>query len=349
MVVSRKLKIVMTVDPEIPVPPFQYGGIERIVHLLVGQLMIRGHEIHLFCNQNSTTPATLIPYKAFRSRSFLDTARNALAIGNYLRKKWPFDIIHSFGRLAYLLPVMNFPIPKVQSYQRHVTPRSVKWGRLVFGRRLAFAACSRYCALTSGSDIKAWTIIPNGVQIETYQFSPNVAQDAPFVFLGRIEHIKGVHHAIQVAKRTGKKLIIAGNHSESGPHYDYFKKEVVPHCDGEQIQYVGPVDDAQKNVLLGSASALLFPIEWGEPFGIVMVEALACGTPVIAFRKGAVPEVISHGETGFICDSFEQFVDATHHISSINRLKCRQSAEEYFSDRVIADLYETLYYSLVKR
>ena len=339
---EKKLRIIMTVDPEISVPPLHYGGIERIVYMLVCGLIELGHEVYLFAHPESETPAKLIPYKGRRSRSFLDTMRNAMQIKSFVEKTGGIDIIHSFSRLAYLVFLMKSSIPKIQSYQRHISPRSIRMGIFLGGRTLSFTAVSEFCARTANFVGGNWSIIHNGVPINTYNFVPEVPSDAPLVFLGRIERIKGVHTAIEVAKKTGRRLIIAGNHACSGKEYEYFSKEILPHCDGKTIRYIGSVDDNQKNELLGGSAALLFPVEWGEPFGIVMAEALACGSPVIAFNRGAVPEVVHDGINGFICNSINEMVGAVRKIPSIERTSCRMGIEKRFSDRVIIKEYEDL-------
>jgi len=341
---ARPLRILMTVDPEIPVPPIYYGGIERIVHMLVDGLVKRGHQVHLFAHPQSQVPAILVPYPGQRSGSRMDTLMNARRIYTYARHV-RIDVIHSFARLAYLLGVMPSSTPKIQSYQRHISPRSIRVGRALGGRSLHFAACSRACAASARAKV-AWTIIPNGVPLEKYRFNPIASEDAPLVFLGRVERIKGAHTAIQVARETQRKLIIAGNHAERGPERDYFVNAILPYCDGSLIRYIGPVNDAQKNELLGQAAALLFPIEWEEPFGIVMVEALACGTPVIAFKRGAVPEVVEHGTTGYVCDTEDDMVNAVQHVREIERAACRRDAEARFSEQAIVQRYEAVYRTL---
>jgi glycosyltransferase involved in cell wall biosynthesis len=346
---NRKLRIVITVDPEIPVPPLYYGGIERIVYMLVCGLVKEGHDVHLFANHESRVPAKVIPYIGKRSHSLTDTLRNALQIKNYIREIKKVDIVHSFSRLGYLTFIMKSSIAKVQSYQRHITPRSIRLAKWLGGKNITFTACSKFCAGTADFMGGKWQVIPNGVNIEKYTFNPSVPLDAPLVFLGRIERIKGVHTAISVAKKTNRRLVIAGNHAKSGKDYEYFQNEVLAHCDQRLIEYIGPVDDVQKNELLGSAAALLFPIEWDEPFGIVMVEALACGTPVIAFSRGSVPEIIKHKITGFICDSVAEMIEAVGMISLVERVKCRKDAEERFSDKVIIEAYLRLYCSCIQK
>jgi glycosyltransferase involved in cell wall biosynthesis len=191
-------------------------------------------------------------------------------------------------------------------------------------------------------------VIHNGVPAGQYSFRESVAEDAPLLFLGRLERIKGAHTAIEVARQTGRELVVAGNVVDTAEGQRYYKQELVPHIDGSQIRYVGPVDDAQKNELLGACSALLMPLEWDEPFGIVMAEALACGTPVIAFRRGAVPEIVEHEVNGIICRDEGEMVDAVRRVGELDRGACRRSFEMRFSDRVIVSQYENLYRSRVK-
>ena len=238
------------------------------------------------CRRLSGRPAVL-PLRSFResagretgrsapgiARSLFDTLRNALQIKNYLQKLKKVDIVHSFARLGYLFFIMKSSLPKIQSYQRHITPRSIGLANWLAGKNITFTACSRYCAGTADFMGGKWQIIPNGVNLEQYDFNPQVSTDAPLVFLGRITRIKGVHTAIKVARKTNRRLLIAGNHAQSGSDYAYFRNEVLPHCDQKLIEYIGPVDDTGKNKLLSTAQALLFPVEWHEPFGIVMVEA----------------------------------------------------------------------------
>lgn len=345
---KKKLKIIITADPEIPVPPKYYGGIERIIDLLVKGLKKRGHKVYLFAHPESKTSAELIAYQGQRSSFFPDTLKNAVQIKKYFNKIGNIDIVHSFSRLAYLLFLAKTPTAKIQSYQRKITLRSIKLGSLLIGSNLSFTSLSQFCINPLGEYSNKFKVIPNGVEVEKYRFIPEVSSDAPFVFLGRVEEIKGPHIAIKVAKISGKKLIIAGNHAKRGKDWDYFKKDILSQCDGENIKYIGPVNDTQKSQLLGQASALLFPIQWDEPFGIVITEALACGTPVIALRRGAVPEVIQHKQTGFICDSTAQMAEAVKSIDLIKRINCRQQLEKRFSNVVIVDKYEELYYECIK-
>ena len=164
------------------------------------------------------------------------------------------------------------------------------------------------------------------------------------IFLGRIEKIKGCHTAIEVAKATNNKLIIAGNISKLPEEIDYYEEEIKPKIDGKQIMFVGEVNDVQKNEWLGKAKALLMPIEWNEPFGIVMIEAMACGTPVLGFNRGAIPEVIDHGVNGFISENKEEMMKHVQQCETIDRSAVRRIAEERFSVEKIGSEYLSLYF-----
>jgi glycosyltransferase involved in cell wall biosynthesis len=162
-------------------------------------------------------------------------------------------------------------------------------------------------------------------------------------FLGRLEPIKGAREAIEIARRAGRSLVLAGNRVTSDEGRRYFEQEIAPQLDHRTIRYVGEVDDEQKNALLGESAALLMPIQWDEPFGLVMAEALACGTPVIGFARGSVPEVVRHAETGFVCDGIDEAVLAAGRLGEIDRRRCRWDAEARFGVDPVVDAYERVY------
>jgi len=335
----RHMNIAITADPRLPVPPRLYGGIERIIHMLVEELAERGHDVTLFAHEESRVPCRLVPYGGKDPQAAIDTVRNALSVSRLAID--PPDILHSFGRLAYLTPLLPLRLPKIMTYQREPTLSRVQTAmRLSRASTLAFSGCSDHIAEQIRPHGPAYTVY-NGVPLDTYTFRSNVEEDAPLVFLGRIAPIKGTHTAVEVAQKSGRPLVIAGNVPDD--QQDFFRGQIEPHLDGNQIQYVGPVDDERKNKLLGRAAAFLMPIEWEEPFGIVMAEAMACGTPVIGTRRGAVPEVVEHGTTGFVCDSVEAIVDAVGRIDMIDRSDCRSRCEELFSQTAVVDAYERLY------
>lgn len=337
------LQIALTADPELPVPPKLYGGIERIIDILAHGLVNRGHEVTLFAHKDSNTAGRLVPWTGQFSQSKLDAAKNAVKLtesvifGN-------FDLIHSFSRIAYLAPLLPMRVPKLMTYQREISPRSVKLGHTLSKGTLWFSAISQHM-MRNVSDVGTWRLVYNGVPLAKYDFVPTVESDAPLVFLGRVEEIKGPHIAIDIATRTGLPLVMAGNIPDE--HRAWFDREIAPHVDGVHVKYVGPVDDSAKNVLLGQARALLMPILWEEPFGIVMAEAMACGTPVIGFSRGAVPEVVENGLTGFVADDLDELVAAARRIETLDRAACRARVERLFSDRALVEGYLGVYAEMI--
>lgn len=338
------LRIALTADPELPVPPKLYGGIERVIDLLARELVDRGCEVTLFAHADSQSAGHLVAWPRPTSGA-MDTVRNAATLaGEVVRGR--FDVVHSFSRIACLAPILPLPIPKLMTYQRQITPRSIALGHTLSLGSLAFSGISEWMI----QNVKAtgrWFVVPNGVSMATYHFTPQAAPDAALVFLGRIEEIKGPHLAIQIAKATGRKLILAGNIPSE--HHAWYEANVAPHIDGDQITYIGPVDDQQKDRLLGQAAAFLMPILWEEPFGIVMAEALACGAPVLGLRRGAVPEVVADGVTGFVTDTIEELIQAVGRIGQIDRADCRRRAEQLYSGPAIAEAYLHVYRQLLAR
>jgi glycosyltransferase involved in cell wall biosynthesis len=341
-----EMRILVTADPELPVPPNLYGGIERIVDLLVVGLQKRGHTVGLVARADSTSPATqLFPWWGKRSQHRFDMLQNAIALSIAVRQFQP-DVVHSFSRIFYMFPFLHARIPKIMSYQRQPSYSTAHWGIKFAGDSLTFTGCSDYICRVGRNAGGIWHPIYNCVDLEQYTFQPRVANDAPLVFLSRIERIKGAHIAIALAKATGRRLLIAGNYYTSGETGQYWQEEIVPHLGKDGIEYVGTVNDPQKNELLGQAIAIVVPIEWDEPFGIVFAEALACGTPIISCPRGALPEIVRQGIDGFLIDSIEDGVAAVGKLLNIDRSNCRQRVEQLFSADAVVRQYEQLYQSI---
>ena len=326
-------------------PPIHYGGIERIVDMLARGLCERGHSVTLFAHPGSTCPVPKVAWSGRTSHAKLDIARNTAILARHVAAGG-IDLVHSFARVAYLGPLLPFAIPKLMSYQRAISPRTTGLAHRLARGTLEFSAISRSMIERAGLPGR-WHLVPNGVSLATYPFCVTVPPDAPLVFLGRVEAIKGPHLAIEAARLAGRRLVIAGNVPDE--HRLWFEATIAPHIDGDRVRYQGPVDDAQKCALLGGAIALLMPVTWEEPFGIVMAEAMACGTPVIGFNRGAVVEVIAEGATGYVVDTVAQMAAVVARLPAISRAACRARVEQLYSDTAIVEGYLQLYAGLTER
>ncbi len=323
------------------IPVKGYGGHERLVEMFAKEYHRIGHEVHLLVTSGSKVEGCTV--HDFGKEGFPPTKSDAKkAIQPAWKFLWKhrndFDLIHNFGRFIYLLPVLRHPVKKIMTYGREISNRNVRLFHRLNFKNTTYTACS--ANLLSRVNIAGhWEVVYNAIKFSKYSLTEGLPENAPLIFLGRLEKIKGCHTAIRVAKATGNRLIIAGNISPLPEEKAYFEKEIRPQVDGVQIQYVGLLNDTGKNEYLGKARALLFPIEWNEPFGIVMIEAMACGTPVIAFNKGSVDEVVDEGVTGFKVNSFVEMVNAVKKIDHINRKECREQSIKRFDVLVIAKKY----------
>ena len=347
------MRILVTADPEVEVPPVLYGGTERVIDGLIRRLQARGHEICLLARPGSKCPADVFqPWSGLRSQSLPDTLINSWTLWKAIRSFRP-DIVHSFSRVAYLTPYLRGRLPLVMTYERDPTLRTVGLAvKLAAPHVISFTGCSDYLASVGRRAGGFWEGIPNMAEMDALKFSPSVAADAPLVFLSRVESIKGAHWAIEIARRTGQRLIIAGNHAETGHEADYWKQQIEPWIGRDGIEYIGPVNDEQKNTVLGQARAMVVPIQWNEPFGIVFAESLACGTPIISCPRGSLPEIVRPGVDGFLIKSIEEGCEAVERVGALDRAECRRRAVDHFSaDAVVAryiDLYSKVHARLVR-
>ncbi len=315
--------------------------------VLVRELLAREHSVGLVANADSAAPATcLFAWPGKTSQQRRATLLNMFALWRAVREFKP-DLLHSFSRALYLIPLLHGRMPKIMSYQRRPGRRQVAAASRLGGTSLIFTGCSEHICKAGRASGGTWHAIHNCVDLKRYTFRPSVATDAPLVFLSRVERIKGAHTAIEIARRAQRRLLVAGNHLEAGDQARYWETEIKARLGKDGVEYVGPVDDEQKNRLLGQAAALLVPIEWDEPFGIVFVESLACGTPVISRPLGALPEIVKQGENGFLGDTVDEICGFIGRLGEIDRAYCRAEAERRFSDGVIVSAYERLYRSLL--
>jgi glycosyltransferase involved in cell wall biosynthesis len=343
----RRLRVAQVAPLYERVPPALYGGTERVVAYLTDELVGRGHDVTLFASGDSETKAKLIaPIPAalrLASEPTEPISAHIIEFGQLVERAHEFDIIHChvdyhafpFGRLLatpvlhtlhgrldlpFLRPVFqgfpDVPVVSISDAQR----------KPVADLDLAWAGTVRH-----------------GLPLERYAFSAR--RGNYLAFLGRISPEKRLDFAVAVARKVGLPLRVAAKIDPADR--GYFEQEIKPLLADSLVEFIGEIGDDEKPAFLGGALALLFPIDWPEPFGLVMVEAMACGTPVIARPCGSVPEVLVSGRTGFVVDTVDEMVDAVKRIELIDRFECRRWVEERFSVERMADEYEQIYHRLI--
>lgn len=340
------MRILLLMDPFIPVPPERYGGIERVIYDIACKYVEMGHSVTLVAGPGSKSPGRLITYGQNGEGSMKIDYKLLWEVRSILMKEIPgHDVLHNFGRLAFLIPVAWTRIKKVQTYMRFITPQNIRLLNRSGIKNIVYTGVSDAIVSTGSPGGGQWATVYNCAPVMQFTYRERVEDNAPLVFLGRLERCKGAHSAIKAARLANRKLIIAGNISTLPDEKAYFENEVMPEVDNKLIFYIGEVDNVQKNELLGSAAALLVPIEWFEPFPVVMPEAYACGTPVLAFPGGGVPEGIVEGSTGFLSSTPEQMAAHIARIPSLSRQACRELALKRYSDTEIANNYLSVYRS----
>ncbi|MEH2044961.1 glycosyltransferase family 4 protein [Nostoc sp.] len=328
------------------VPPPAYGGVELVVGLLTDELVRRGHEVTLFASGDSISLGTLtsVHPRALRLDSTIKDygIYEMLNLASVYERAEEFDIIHSHighGALAYANLVKT---PTVHTLHGTFNPDNEKM--FSFGKKQPYVNISN-AQREPRLGLNSIATVYNGIDVSSYEFHSQ-PEDPPYLaFLGRISPEKGAHLAIEIAKETGWHLKMAGK--VDVVDVEYFEKEIKPHIDGEQIEYLGEANHALKNALMGGAVATLFPITWREPFGLVMIESMASGTPVIAIKLGSTEEVISDGKTGFLCNNIQECISAIDRAIELDRYACRQYVENLFSVKHMTDGYEAVYQQII--
>lgn len=324
------------------VPPPAYGGIELVVSLLTDELVRRGHEVTLFASGDSLSLANLesVHDRALRQDPTVKeyAIYEMLQLSQVYEQAQDFDIIHSHMGCAALPYAKFVKTPTIHTLHGIFTPDNEKMFRR--SRQQPFVSISN-AQREARLGLNCVSTVYNGIDVESYQFYAQPGELPYLAFLGRLSPEKGPHLAIEIAKRTGWNLKMAGKIDLVDR--EFYEQEIAPHIDGQQIQYLGEANHVQKNTLMGSAIATLFPITWREPFGLVMVESMAAGTPVIGMQLGSAPEVIDHGRTGFLCDSVDECIAALSRIDEIDRAACRQHVVDQFSVLKMTDGYEAAY------
>lgn len=358
------MKIAHMAAPWIAIPPKNYGGTEIVLHNLIEEQVAQGHDVTLFAAGDAKTSAHLV---SFFPQSLIDAGvpwqghlkafYHTYKAMEYI-KEHRFDILHTHLSSAsdmYVYPLLadlampyvatlhsRFPFDRVQTWTGDADALYMEWLASV-----PFVAISESARDEVKHPLNFVSIVHHGLPMT--QFQPTVQQPEDFfIWLGRIVPDKGTHLAVQAARKAGVRLVIAGNidrYIDSA--VEYFDNCIKPFIDGEQIQYIGPVNMQQKIDLLSRARGFLNPIQWEEPFGMVMIEAMAVGCPVISIARGAAPEIIEHGRTGFLVHNEAEMARYIHKIDEIDREVVRSAAIRRFSVRTMTRKYTDVYKKVI--
>ncbi|MEW6386790.1 MAG: glycosyltransferase family 4 protein [Thermodesulfobacteriota bacterium] len=335
------MRVAQIATPWIPIPPVTYGGTELMVADLCRGLINRGVAVVLFAARDSTLPVPCFgpfPEALWPPEKFSENLHLSYAFAHL--KSDPVRIIHSHLENAAGFWNLGFSgTPLVITLHTPLTP--IKCRYLLSFPQVQVVALSnfQYRQLAGHPHLH---LIPHGLDLAAYPFK--AAKEGFLLFLGRIYADKGLHTAIRLAQEQGEKLLIAG--PVWGPDQDYFDQAIRPHLNQDTIIYLGPADFPRKVDLLGRAKALVLPLEVDEAFGLVMLEAMACGTPVLAYDRGAVPEVVRHGETGLVVHTYDQLRESLSYLKELNPELCRRHVEQHFSLEHMVTNYLNLYRAL---
>lgn len=360
------MKIAQIAPPWISIPPEHYGGTETVIYNLVEELVRQGHDVTLLAPGDANTSARLvsffplslissgIPWSA-QMKAFYHLQKSVEYVKNH-----SFDIVHihlSSASDMYLFPLLanaNIKTPVITTlHSRFPFNRSGKWMGDAddyfkeWFQSVPMVAISEHAKQNVPYPLNFVGVVHHGLPVDT--FRPTVAQPENFfAWLGRIVPEKGPHLAIQAAKQAGVKLVLAGivdEHLPDAAHY--FEEQVKPYIDGEQIKYLGPANMKRKISLFSHARGMLNPIQWEEPFGMVMIEAMATGCPVISFARGAASEVVADGTSGFLVSSLEEMVKMIPRVNELDRVAVRDYVVRNFSVQAMTHEYVELYKKLM--
>ncbi len=329
------MRVLLVSTPWVSVPPRAYGGTETVLDHLARAIVESGHEVLLWATGDSTCPVPVAwLYQEPVSPMGLIAAEAAHVLAAYERAR-DFDVVHDHTLLGPLLADRHVPLvatahnpftPETESIYRHAS----RWARI--------AAISSHQSSQAG-DVPIARVIHHGIHVDEFPLGGGAG--GYLLFLGRMTPDKGVREAVEVARGAGLPLLIAAKMRQP-EEVEYFREQIEPVLDGS-MTYLGEVAHEERLNLLAGAMGLIFPISWPEPFGLVVIEALACGTPVLAYPRGAAREIVDDGKTGFLCGSRAEMVSAARRLGEIDRAGCRKAAEERFSAERMARQYVELY------
>ena len=340
------LNIAMLAPPWIRIPPPKYGGIEYVVGQLCEGLVRLGHRVTLFAAPGSRSSATV---REVLSRSHPDDIGQSLfeadhvsrvldVVDEMAKQGDPFDVLHDHCGFTTVALADRIPIPVVHTLHGPFTPDTGAFYR-EHSDDVWLVAISEAQRDSAPPGVRIAGVVPNPIDVADWPFQPQ-KQDY-VLWMGRFDDSKGAHRAIAVAHQADVRLVLAGP-VQPGQE-PYFEEEIEPHLDGERVRYAGEVGGAERQELFADARTLLMPIRWNEPFGMVMVEALACGTPVIAFPEGSAREIVQDGLNGYLVDDEDSMAAAITDLDKIDPAACRDSVATRFSPETVVDGYLKIY------
>jgi glycosyltransferase involved in cell wall biosynthesis len=348
---EEPLRIAMLAPPWLSVPPSGYGGVESVVSSLTEALVHRGHAVTLFCAPGSVSDATVAtvldsqhPDEIERSLYEVDHVARALEAIDEAAEHSPFDVLHDHCGFTALAMADRIATPIVHTLHGQFTAATAAF-YVRHAHKAVLVGVSQAQLASAPPELAAFDVIPNPIDLSAW---PLVERKDDYVlWIGRVTPEKGPQRAIAAANAAGVPLILAGvvQPGQQG----FFDHEVAPHLDGDRVRFVGEVGGTQRQSLFSRARGLLMPIRWEEPFGMVMVEAMACGTPVIAFPEGAARELVAEGRTGFLVDDEREMAAAIARLPEIVARDCRSWVSDRCDVEVVSAAYEQVYRSVAAR
>jgi glycosyltransferase involved in cell wall biosynthesis len=339
------LRIAMLAPPWISVPPPGYGGVESVVGALTEALVRRGHEVTLFCAPGSESSAHVV---SLLGASHPDEIERSLYEADHVSRAFEridagedgerFDVVHDHCGFTALAMADRLRTPLVHTLHGPFTAETAAFYAR-HGHKAALIGISRAQLATAPPGLHPLAVIPNPIAVADWPLREE--KDDYLLWVGRMTPAKGPHRAIEAARLAGRRLVLAGI-VQPGQRA-FFEREIAPHVDGEAVSFLGEVTGARKRSLFAGASGLLMPIRWEEPFGMVMIEALACGTPVIAFDEGAAPEVVVPGKTGFLVADEAAMAAAVPQLGELAARDCRAWVVDHCDVDAVAAAYEGTY------